>query len=269
MIQRENNALLSFSVEPVTFYHIFWMWQYGCIWQILITYFINSQKVRHDGLHVESLCSGPDACEHLRWCRYYFELFEVWIFLVEVTAPLLLFHKLSQSKHGHRSRDVLGEGACWFWGAAGQPEVMDELLRNASLELHMCSHATCIKQRSQQEPRSQASSHRSSCESQEPQSSLCCSEEHVSVYHTNVLVKTRNTSIVWVCWRPRHQGLHLETGTVFVFDEESIKLILILFTETVSSWEKLPAALLVHLPHIGFLASVLCLIFVDQIHHKE
>lgn len=93
---------------------------------------------------------------------------------MEVTAPLLLSQKLwstavSQSKHGHRSRDVLGEGACWFWGAAGQPEVMDELLRNASLELHMCSHATCIKQRSQQEPRSQASSHWSSCESPEPQ----------------------------------------------------------------------------------------------------
>lgn len=69
---------------------------------------------------------------------------------------------------------------------------------------------------------------------------------------------------------PKNQGLHLEeTGTVFVFNEESIELILILFTETVSSGKKLPAALLVHLPHIGLLASVLCLIFIDQIHHKE
>lgn len=49
----------------------------------------------------------------------------------------------------------------------------------------------------------------------------------------------------------------------------SVELILVLFPETVAGGEKLPAALLVHLPNIRLLACVLCFIFVDEIHHKE
>lgn len=49
----------------------------------------------------------------------------------------------------------------------------------------------------------------------------------------------------------------------------SVELILVLFPETVTSREELPAALLVHLPYVRLLACVLCFIFVDEIHHKE
>lgn len=47
------------------------------------------------------------------------------------------------------------------------------------------------------------------------------------------------------------------------------KFIFILFPETVTNWEEVPATLLVHVPNKRFLTSVFCVGFVDQMHQEE
>jgi len=49
----------------------------------------------------------------------------------------------------------------------------------------------------------------------------------------------------------------------------SSKFTLILFPEAVSSGEEVPTPFFIHVPDIGFLASIIILILVDQIHQEE
>lgn len=51
----------------------------------------------------------------------------------------------------------------------------------------------------------------------------------------------------------RASGLLEYQRQEFVPQRTSVELILVLFPETVTGREKLPAALLVHLPHVGLL----------------
>ena len=47
------------------------------------------------------------------------------------------------------------------------------------------------------------------------------------------------------------------------------KLIFILFPKAITNREEVPAPPLVHVPHVRLLASVLCLILVDEVHQEE
>ena len=49
----------------------------------------------------------------------------------------------------------------------------------------------------------------------------------------------------------------------------TLELGLILFSEAVSSREKVPAPLFIHVPHIGFLASIFSWILTDQVHQEK
>lgn len=47
------------------------------------------------------------------------------------------------------------------------------------------------------------------------------------------------------------------------------QLLFILFAETVTNWEEVPASLLIHVPNIGFLTCVFCIWLIDQMHQEE
>ena len=49
----------------------------------------------------------------------------------------------------------------------------------------------------------------------------------------------------------------------------TLELGLVLFSEAVSSREKVPAPLFIHVPHIGFLASIFSWILTDQVHQEK
>jgi hypothetical protein len=44
---------------------------------------------------------------------------------------------------------------------------------------------------------------------------------------------------------------------------------IILFPEAVTNKEEVPAPLSIHVPHIGLLACILCIRFVDEMHKKN
>ena len=48
-----------------------------------------------------------------------------------------------------------------------------------------------------------------------------------------------------------------------------LQLALVLLAEAVAGGEEVPAALLVHVPDVGLLASVLRLVLVDEVHQEE
>jgi len=47
------------------------------------------------------------------------------------------------------------------------------------------------------------------------------------------------------------------------------QLVFILLPEAVTHWEEVPAALLVHVPHIRLLTCVLRVRLIDQVHQEE
>jgi len=49
----------------------------------------------------------------------------------------------------------------------------------------------------------------------------------------------------------------------------SAQFVFVLLTETVTNREEIPATLLVHIPHVRFLACILCVRFIDQMHEEE
>ncbi len=49
----------------------------------------------------------------------------------------------------------------------------------------------------------------------------------------------------------------------------SAELFLILFSKTVTDRKEIPGSLLIHVPHVCFLTSVLCVRLVNQVHKEE
>jgi hypothetical protein len=47
------------------------------------------------------------------------------------------------------------------------------------------------------------------------------------------------------------------------------QLVFVLLPEAVTDWEEVPAALLVHVPHVRLLTRVLCVRLIDQVHQEE